>query len=39
MRCIFLPVLDIEEIEEIKEKSGSVFLILYMIILAKNNAD
>jgi hypothetical protein len=39
MRYIFLSALDAEEIKEIKKESGSVFLILYIIVLAKNNIN
>jgi hypothetical protein len=39
MRCTFLPVLDAEGVEEIEEENGSIFLILYIIVLAKNSID
>jgi hypothetical protein len=39
MRYIFFPILDAEKIEEIEKKNGSIFLILYMIILVKNNTN
>jgi hypothetical protein len=39
MRCIFFPAFDTEKNKKIEEENGSIFLILYIIVLVKNNVD